>query len=136
MGIEEDFYATIKLKTSEELFCKAAVLEEGDRTLIMLHCPVVISEFKSRSGSGYKVEPWLKTTTNDMFVIDKNDVLTMCETKDMEMTKIYHQYTRQFALNPDQHPNQTTLTREQGYISSITEAKEILEKIYGLEPES
>jgi hypothetical protein len=131
MGLEDDFYATIKLKNGEEVFCKAAVIDEDDRSLIMLHCPIVITEYKSRTGCGYKVEPWLKTTTNDMLVIDKEDILTMCETTDLEMIKIYHQYTRQYSLN-GKNPNQTTLTKEQGYIASISEAKEILEKIFDL----
>lgn len=131
MGTEEDFYATIKLKNGEEVFCKAMILNEDDRDLIMVHCPIVITEFKNRNGSGYKVEPWLKTTTNDMFVIDKVDILTMCETADLEMIKIYHQYTRQFQI-AGKNSNQTTLTKEQGYIASISEAKEFLEKIFDL----
>ena len=34
MGIEEDFYATIKLKTGEEIFAKVAASEEEDRTAL------------------------------------------------------------------------------------------------------
>jgi hypothetical protein len=49
--IEEDFYATIKLKTSEEIFAKVAASEEEDRTILIISNPIVISEIKSRSNN-------------------------------------------------------------------------------------
>ena len=68
--IEDDFYATVKFKSGEEIFAKVAATEEEDRTMLLVSNPIVVQEIKSRSGSvGYKIEPWLKTTTDDMFVI-------------------------------------------------------------------
>jgi hypothetical protein len=49
MGIEEDFYATIKLKTGEEIFAKIAASEEEDRTMLIISSPIVVSEIKNRS---------------------------------------------------------------------------------------
>ena len=64
--IEDDFYATIKLKSGEEIFAKVAAEEEPDRTILVVSNPVVIKEVKGRIGIiGYKVEPWLKTTKED-----------------------------------------------------------------------
>ena len=69
MGIEDDFYATIKLKSGEEVFARVAASEEEDRTMLILHTPVMFSEIKNKGGLvGYKVEPWLKTTREDMSV--------------------------------------------------------------------
>ena len=50
MGIEEDFYATVKLKSGEEIFAKVAASEEEDRTMLIVSNPIVISEIKGRSG--------------------------------------------------------------------------------------
>ena len=56
--IEDDFYATIKLKSGEEIFAKVAAEEELDRTILVVSNPVVIKEVKGRIGIiGYKVEP-------------------------------------------------------------------------------
>ena len=78
--IEDDFYATVKFKSGEEIFAKVAATDEEDRTLLVLSNPITVQEIKSRSGAlGYKLEPWLKTTTDDMFVVNLNDVLTMSE---------------------------------------------------------
>jgi len=88
--IEEDFYATIKLKSGEEIFAKVAASEEEDRTMLIVSNPIIVSEIKSRSGTvGYKLEPWLKTTTEDMFIINLVDVLTLSESSDIEMIMMY-----------------------------------------------
>ena len=78
--IEDDFYATIKLKSGEEIFAKVAASEEDERTMLIVSNPVVIGEIKVQSNMvGYKIEPWLKTTKDDMFFINLDDVLTMSE---------------------------------------------------------
>ena len=129
MGIEDDFYATIKLKSGEEIFAKVAASEEEDRTLLIVTNPINLIEIKSRSGeiSGYKIEPWLKTTTEDMFVINLEDVLTMSESSDIEIILMYQDYVRQSLGTKG---NESKINRRMGYIANINDAKEILEKIF------
>ena len=50
MGIEDDFYATIKLKSGEEVFARVAASEEEDRTMLIVHTPVTVSEIKNKGG--------------------------------------------------------------------------------------
>lgn len=125
--IEEDFYATVKLKTGEEIFCKVAASEEEDRTMLIVSNPIIVSEIKGRTGAiGYKIEPWLKTTTEDMFVININDILTMSESSDVEMIMMYQNYVRQSSKSG----NQSKINRKMGYLANVNDAKEILEKLY------
>ena len=87
--IEDDFYATLKLVSGEEIFAKVAASDEDNRTMLILHHPITIAEIRGRGGVvGYKVEPWLKTTKEDMFIMNMDKVLTLSESHDMEM--IYH----------------------------------------------
>ena len=59
--IEDDFYATIKFKSGEEIFAKVAASEEVNRTVLLVSNPIMVSEVKSKNGmTGYKVEPWFK----------------------------------------------------------------------------
>ena len=44
--IEDDFYATLKLKSGEEIFCKVASTEEEDETLLLVSHPIIVSEVK------------------------------------------------------------------------------------------
>ena len=126
--IEEDFYATVKLKSGEEIFAKVAASEEEERTMLIISNPIVMSEVKGRSGIlGYKFEPWLKTTTEDMFIIKLDDVLTLSESSDIEMIMMYQSYVRQ---SYKEKRNQSKPNRRMGYIANVNDAKEILEKLY------
>jgi hypothetical protein len=128
MGIEDDFYCTLKLKTGEEIFAKVAATEEEDRTMILVSNPVIVNEIKSRSGVvGYKVEPWLKTTTEDMFILNIADILTMSESSDIEMIMMYQDYVRSSNSDDD---NNKQISRRMGRIGNINDAKEILEKLF------
>ena len=128
--IEDDFYATLKFKSGEEIFCKVASTEEEDETLLIVSHPVVITEIKGRVGLvGYKLEPWLKTSTEDMFLISMNDILTMSESSDVEMMTMHQQFMRKNNM-PGDGSSKYKLDRKLGYISTINDAKDILEKLY------
>jgi len=128
MGIEDDFYATLKLKNGEEIFAKVAASEEEDRTLLIVTNPIIVSEIKGRMGThGYKLEPWLKTTTEDMFILNMDDILTMSESSDIEMISMYQTFVRQTDKGRNK---ETEITRGMGYISNVNDAKEVLEKLF------
>ena len=132
MGIEDDFYATIKLNSGEEIFAKVAASEEEDRTMLIIHSPVTVSEIKNKTGLlGYKVEPWLKTTRDDMFIINMDRVITLTESSDMDMIVMYQHYLRD---SQREYHNQHRLNRRMGYISNVHDAKENLEKIFKKSP--
>ena len=125
--IEDDFYATLKFKSGEEIFAKVAASEEETRTMLLVSNPVIVNEIKSKHGVvGYKVEPWLKTTTDDMFFIDLSDILTMSESFDIEMIMMYQNYGRQAT----KEGNYTKIDRKMGYLGNVNDTKEILEKIF------
>jgi hypothetical protein len=126
--IEEDFYCTLKLKSGEEIFAKVAASEEEDRTLLIVSNPIIIVEIKGKNDViGYKLEPWIKTTTEDMFILRLDDVLTLSESFDIEMIMMYQSYVRKSNKNST---NEYKIDRKMGYISNVNDAKEILEKIY------
>lgn len=128
--MEEEFYATIKFKNGEEIFCKVSPCEEEEKTILLVSNPIMIEEVKGKSGVlGYKLEPWLKTTTEDMFIVNLNDVLTMSESSDVEMIMIYQNYIRNMHHN-NRSSNNYKISKEMGYISSVNDAKDILEKLY------
>ena len=131
MGIEDDFYASIKLRSGEEIFARVAASEEEDRTILILHTPVMFGEIKNKGGLiGYKVEPWLKTTREDMFIVNMDNVITMSESSDMEMIVMYQHFLRDSQRDLQ---NQHKLNRRMGYLSNVNDAKENLEKIFKLD---
>ena len=128
--IEDDFYCTVKLKSGEEIFARVAASEEEDRTMLLVSHPIIVNEIKGRMGVvGYKIEPWLKTTTDDMFVVNLEDVLTMSESTDIEMIMMYQYYIRSSESDKNA-TNQSSIDRKMGRLGNVNDVKEILEKIY------
>ena len=133
--IEEDFYATLKLKTGEEIFAKVAASEESEKIFLILSNPVVIGEVHIKSDVvGYKIEPWIKMSKDDLFFISLDDVLTMSESFDLEIIRIHQEYIHRNKRIKNGGAGQ--ITKRMGYISNIHDAKEILEKLFNKESES
>ena len=126
--IEDDFFATIKSKSGEEIFCKVASSEEEDKIILLIADPVIIAEIKGRTGIvGYKVEPWLKTTKEDMFIMNLDHVMTLSESNDMEMIAMYQRFLRDSERDNN---NQAKMSRKMGYLGNIHDTKQLLERIF------
>ena len=127
--MEDDFYATLKLNSGEEVFAKVAASEEEGRTMLILHHPVIVSEIKMKKGIiGYKVEPWLKTTREDMFVINMDNIITLSESMDPEMIMMHQNFAKESG-----NFSKSKMNRKMGYLTNVNEAKKVLEKIYNIE---
>jgi len=124
--IGDDFYATIKLRSGEEIFAKVAPCEEDDRTLLILSNPIIVEELTVRGKfQGYKMEPWIKTSDDDMYILNMDEVMTMSESNSIEMIVYYQDFVRKINKT-----NYSKLDRKMGYLSSVHEAKEVLEKLF------
>ena len=58
-----------------------------------------------------------------MFIINLQDILTLSESSDIEMIQMYQSFVRQSSKG-----SESKLSRQMGYISSVNDAKDILEK--------
>ena len=126
--MEDDFYASIKLISGEEIFARVMPCVQETNFTLLLNNPVTFSEIKNRNGvTGYKIEPWLKTNHEDMVIISMDKVITISETTDSDVIETHQSFVRKF----NSIKNKTsTVTRKMGYISSVKDAKTLLEKIY------
>ena len=128
--MEDDFYATLKFKNGEEIFARIAASEEENRTMLLVHHPILVSEIKGKKGLlGYKVEPWLKTTREDMFIINMDNVLTLSESQDVEMIMMHQNFVRDSSQDMTNH---SKINRRMGYLGNVNDTKEILEKLFKL----
>ncbi len=127
--MEDDFYASLKLISGEEVFAKVAACDEDNRTLLLLHNPVLVKPVRMPGANciaGYKVEPWLKTSDEDMMVMDLKNIMTMVECNDIEMITIHQKYVEESS----QDGHRSNIDRKMGYISSVSDAKKMLEQLY------
>ena len=127
--MEDDFYATLKLKSGEEVFALVIASEEENRTMLVVHNPVIITAIKSKETIvGYRLEPWLKTTREDMFVINMDNIITLSESMDPEMIMMHQNFSKE-----SNGFSKSKMNRKMGYLSNVNEAKKVLEKIYNKE---
>jgi hypothetical protein len=70
----------------------------------------------------------MKTTREDTFIINMDDVITISENKDIVMINLHQSYTNKISLKKDD--KLTLVSREMGYLSNIRDAKKMLENIY------
>ena len=126
--MEDDFYATLKLKTGEEVFALVIASEEDNRTMLVVHNPVIITAIKAKESIvGYRLEPWLKTTREDMFVINMDNIITLSESMDPEMIMMHQNFSKE-----SNNFSKSKMNRKMGYLTNVNEAKKVLEKIYNI----
>ena len=126
--MNEEFYATIKLVSGEEIFAQVTPCEEEDRTLLILDTPVIFESItiKHMGVSAMKVEPWISMGDDSMVLINMDKVITITEVKDEQILCIYNKYLR----DKDRDSNQSKVNENMGFLASIAEARANLEKLY------
>jgi len=71
---------------------------------------------------------------DDFFIVKLDKIITMTEVKDESMIEFYNGYLEEDSIedlsNPSSH--KTKLTNKMGYVSTVEEAREMLENLYKL----
>jgi len=125
---KEDFLAVIKLVSGEEIISTVTSCEEDDRTLLLLDNPVMFESVVIRNGGmgAIKVIPWVQAATDTILILDMDKVITMSEVFDKEVIRIYNRYL----TDKDRETNESVVTKDMGYLSTVTDARIFLEKLY------
>ena len=88
--MEEEFYATVKLITGEEIVAKVCYLEDEDK--VLLENPLQVELAKQRKGhlevSGFSFKEWVAATFDTMFILNRQHIITMTEI-DGEILEFY-----------------------------------------------
>jgi hypothetical protein len=126
---EEEFYATIKLVTGEEIVSKVCYMPDEDS--LILENPLEVLPVEQTKSSvkinGFTLVEWIRSTLDQMFVLPKQHILTMTET-DKKIEVFYKKTLKK--LNSGVENSQ--FTRKMGRIGSVKETKKYLEDIYKL----
>ena len=133
--MENEFYASIKLVSGEELFSLVSVEENCDNPLIMLQNPVTMKMVNTPDGSIVKVKTCLNIPGEDPVVIKWDKIITITEIKENAVISIYNNYLEDERfdithLGECRNDVKGDFTPKMGYISTVHEAREYLENIY------
>jgi len=129
MDKEEEFLGVIKLVSGEEILAKICPCEEEDKTILILDSPVTFETIEIRHMGGMgavRVNPWLEMSQNSPLVINMEKVITVSEIHDEQVIKIYERYLK----DKDKDNNQSSTNKDMGFLSSISDARIFLEKLY------
>ena len=124
----QDFLAVIKLVSGEEVISNVTPCDEDDRTLLLLDSPVVFETIMMRNNSmgAIKVIPWIQASGDTILILNMDKVITMSEVFDKEVIRIYSRYIN----DKDRETNESIVTKDMGYLSTVTDARIFLEKLY------
>ena len=117
-----EFLAAIKLVSGEELLSMVTSVHDENGDYLIVENPIEVEEvILPNKQAGAKVQPWMKFSREDQFVIPKDKVITIVEVaEDVEV--FYHMSLRK--LNTD------FITDAKGKISTVDEARIRLDKIF------
>ena len=129
--MEEEFYASIKLVSGEEIFGEVMPSEENGRTVLIVSDPVQIETF-SMNGSheGLRMMPWLRSMpTEGIIIIPMDKVITVVEAREDSEVVAYYQ---KFVMTNLQggKGEKIKVTKKMGYVISVEKAREHLENIF------
>ena len=130
--MQEEFYAIIKLISGEEIFSLVSYDDNNGSGVLILQSPVTVKTFNHHGNSMMKIKPWIEISTEDIFVIQYDKVLTIIESTDEKMIEIYNRYLND---EDDDQPifgssSRVNISKKMGYLSSVEKARKNLEELY------
>ena len=124
----DEFIATVKLCSGEEILTKVIVDYSSEEEQIIIDNPVICQEVRTPGANvpmGYKFEPWIKMSEEDVFILNHDKIITLSEIKDDLVIKTYNNIIEGGFKRT--HPD---LDRTMGYINNVDSARKIIEKLY------
>jgi hypothetical protein len=137
--MQEEFYAIIKLISGEEVFALVSIDDSGDEPVIILQSPVTMKTFNHHGTSLVKIKPWVEMSTEDIFVIRYDKIITMTETSDQKIIQVYDRYLSDDD-NDEEGPllknssSRVNISQKMGYLTSVEEARRHLEDMFKIPP--
>jgi hypothetical protein len=133
--MSEEFYSVIKLISGEEIFALVSIDENYDEPVIILQNPIMMSIINSPKGSYIKVKRWVELSSEDIFIMKFDRILTMSESKDAKLIAIYDNYIDSEGDSEniiDMHTSngKVKITDQMGYISSVEDARKKFEELF------
>ena len=134
-NMEEDFIATIKIITGEEIISKVSYMPDDDS--LVLENPMSVTPIhqqkKNLHINGFALSEWIHSTFDHMFVLPKQHVLTMTEVEDKKIELFYKETVKKHvseldAFKKSQIPQE--FTRNMGNLGSVKKTKTFLEDLY------
>ena len=130
----EEFYSVIKLISGEEIFALVSIDNNQDEPIVILQNPLVMKVMSSSRGGYIKVNRWIELSSEDIFMMRLDRILTMSESKDAKLIAIYDNFIAddqgELTIDAFDGNGQVEITDAMGYISSVEDARKKFEELF------
>jgi hypothetical protein len=127
----DEFYCILKLVSGEEILSLIMVDKNDGDPILVLQNPVIMKPVTNSTGDSYvKIKPWIEMSSDDMFLIKLDKVITMTETKDIKLIQLYEHYVNNDSIEVYKPAGEVKPSPSMGYVSSVKEARKKLENLY------
>nr|BAR39745.1 hypothetical protein [uncultured Mediterranean phage uvMED] len=124
--MEDEFYATIKLTSNEEIIAKVCYLTDED--CLLVEKPLLVTRAnQKRNGrlvEGFSLSDWVVSSYEELFIIKMNQVVTLTES-DERIVGFYERH-----LSDEQDSSISKMSKEMGYLGNVNDQKKKLEKLF------
>ncbi len=128
--MEEEFYASIKLMSGEEIVAKVSY--DNDEDVLIIENPRTVHVIEMKRGKsnlkGFTFNAWMAATYDETFIIKKDHILTITEL-DTKIQKFYKRFLQK--ENGDvAESTRVDIKQQKGYMSTVKESRKYLEDLY------
>ena len=124
--MEDEFYATLKLTSNEEIIAKVCYLNDED--CLLVEKPLLVTRAnQKRNGrlvEGFSLSDWVVSSYEELFIIKMNQVVTLTES-DERIVGFYERH-----LSDEQDSSISKMSKEMGYLGNVNDQKKKLEKLF------
>ena len=134
-NMEDDFIATIKIISGEELISKVSYMPDDDS--LVLENPMEVKRIDQQKQNvrvnGFALHEWIYSTFDHMFVLPKQHVVTMTEVEDKKIQHFYTETVKRHIVELTSFKEASeprVFSREMGNLGSVNKTKTFLEDLY------
>ena len=128
--MEDEFYATIKLSSGEELVSKVCYMTDEDS--LLMENPLLVDRVTTKKAGkqidGFSLKEWICSSYDDMFIIQMDKVITISELD--ERVRLYYIMNVKNIDSDEPESKTNEISREMGYLGSVEETKKKLEALF------
>ena len=128
--MEEEFYATVKLSSGEEVISKVCYMVDEDS--LLMENPLLVDRVTTKKAGkqidGFSLKEWVASSYDDMFIVGMEQVLTISELD--ERIKLYYIMNVNNLSSDFDEDSKENLSKEMGYLGSVEATKKKLENLF------
>ena len=128
---DQEFLATLKLVSGEEVISMVLYLEDEDK--VLLSNPFTVEASRQKQGqleiTGFSFKEWVMASFDDMYIIGRDHIITITEVQG-PIKEFYEKNLEKIQSHKQLLHKPNKLPRKSGYLGSINDTKNNLENIY------